>query len=40
VQLTETVFTALKIVLIGDSSAAGNGARDAKGNRNYEPGDC
>lgn len=29
-QLTKTVFTALKIVLIGDSSAAGNGARDAR----------
>jgi hypothetical protein len=39
-QLTETEFTELKIVLVGDPSAAGNGARDAKGNRNYEPGDC
>ena len=37
-QLTTTVYSPFRIVLIGDSSAAGNGAQAADGLRNYEPG--
>lgn len=37
----EIVLKPLKVVLIGDSYAAGNGARGADGDRNYEgPADC
>ena len=37
----QVILRPLKVVLIGDSYAAGNGSRDANGNRNYEgPKDC